>query len=108
MPADLEFTLKSCANEELSMLMVIEPIVGDFTPRKDLFVRHSDNTYFGGGHEPKTHWVNHGGRLIGRNDGLCVLHGFSEVTIMSSTSSSVIVKNVQLGKTTSVIPSVMG
>jgi len=81
-PAGLEFTLKSCVNEELSMLMVIEPIVGDFTPRKDLFVRHSENSSFGRGHEPKLHWANHSGALIGGNDGLCVMHSFFEVTIM--------------------------
>ena len=81
-PAGLEYTLRSCVDEELSMLMVIEPIVGDFTPRKDLFVRHSENTYHGGGHNPKTHWSNISGPLIGGNDGLCVLHSLFEVTIM--------------------------
>ena len=80
-PAGLEFTLKSCVNEEISMLMVIEPIVGDFTPRKDLFVRHSENT-FSGKHGPNAHWSNTPGPLIGGNDGLCVMHSFFEVTIM--------------------------
>ncbi len=81
-PAGLEFTLRSCVDEELSLLMVIEPIVGEFTPRKDLFVRHSENSPFGGGHNPKLHWSNHPGALIGRKDGLCVMHSFFEVTVM--------------------------
>lgn len=82
-PAGLEFTLRSCVNEELSMLMVIEPIVGDFTPRKDLFVRHSDNTYY-----PVTgmgHWSNYSGPLIDVKDGLCVMTSFFECTIMPHT-----------------------
>jgi len=81
-PAGLEFTLRSCVNEELSMLMVIEPIVGEFTPRKDLFVRHSENTYFERGHDPKIHWSYHVSPLIGKDDGLCVMHSFFEVPIM--------------------------
>jgi len=84
-PAGLEFTLRSCVKEELSMLMVIEPIVGDFTPRKDLFVRHSDNTYYRG---IGAHWSNHDAPLIDNNDGLCVLHNFFEVTVMPHQMSN--------------------
>ncbi len=84
-PAGLEFTLRSCVDEELSMLMVIEPIVGDFTPRKDLFVRHSDNTYYRG---VGAHWSNHDAPLIDKTDGLCVLHNFFEVTVMPHQMSN--------------------
>ncbi|MFC1691966.1 hypothetical protein ACFL1R_00500 [Candidatus Latescibacterota bacterium] len=77
-PADLEFTLKSGPDEELSMLMVIEPIVGDFTPRKDLFVRNGKNSHYAS----SGHWSNISVPLIGKDDGLCVMHSFFEVLIM--------------------------
>jgi len=94
-PAGLEFTLKSCVNDELSMLMVIEPIVGeDFKPRKDLFVRHSANSSLShtdnpitGVHGPNYWWANYSGGLIGRKDGLCVINGIGLVNLMPHTAS---------------------
>lgn len=80
-PAGLEFTLKSL-DEELSMLLVMEPIVGDFTPRKDLFVRHGANAHYS---LTTSHWHNYTKPLIDKKDGLCVMHDFLEVLIWPET-----------------------
>jgi len=83
-PAGLEFTLKSL-DEELSLLMVMEPIVGVFTPRKDLFVRHGENAHYS---VTTSHWHNYTKPLIDKDDGLCVMHDFLEVLIMPGYMTS--------------------
>ena len=83
-PAGLEFTLKSL-DEELSLLLVMEPIVGDFTPRKDLFVRHGENSHYS---VTTSHWHNYTKPLIDKEDGLCVMHDFLEVLIMPGYMTS--------------------
>ena len=83
-PAGLEFTLQSF-DEELSLLMVMEPIVGDFTPRKDLFVRHGENAHYS---VTTSHWHNYTKPLIDKEDGLCVMHDFLEVLILPGYMTS--------------------
>jgi mannose-6-phosphate isomerase-like protein (cupin superfamily) len=76
MPEGLEFTISNTGDVPLTFYIPTEPVIGDFTPRKDMLVKDSNLGSYSG---IKGHWTNMGRGVFGRKDGLCCITASTSV-----------------------------
>ncbi len=76
MPEGLEFVISNTGDEPLTFYIPTEPVIGDFTPRKDILVKDINTVPLP---TSRGHWTNMGKSVFNRNDGLCCITGSSSV-----------------------------